>query len=294
MDRPQLAEFLRSRRARVTPADVGLSAGTRRRTPGLRREEVARLAGISVDYYVRLEQARGPHPSAQVLGSLARALRLDDDERDHLHHLAGQAPAPLSGPSPDVTPGVLGLIDRLHDTPAFVIDAKYDVLAWNALTAVLLGDFGALPPAERNLAWRLFGSGTPSRYARSDRDAFADQCVADLRAASARYPADPAIRALIARLHAVSPEFTRRWDDHHVAAPRTAVKHLDHPVVGELELVCDVLDIPDRGQRLILYTAAPGSRSAEALRLLAVVGPQWAAEDVGALGIRPGRGPVSG
>lgn len=277
MDRRQLADFLRSRRTRVTPADVGLTAGTRRRTPGLRREEVAQLAGISVDYYTRLEQARGPHPSGQVLGALARALRLSDDERSHLFHLAGQVPAPPTGPSRDVPAGILALIDRLHDTPAFVIDAKYDVLAWNPMTVALLGDFGALPPAERNLVWRLFGTPTASPYAEDDVATFADQCVADLRAAAGRYPADPGIRRLIDRLHAAGPDFTRRWNDHRVAVRHGAVKHLDHPVVGPLELVSDVLEIPDRGQRLILYTATPGSRSAEALRLLAVVGPQWSA-----------------
>jgi transcriptional regulator with XRE-family HTH domain len=286
VDRDQLAEFLRSRRARVMPQDVGLPAGIRRRTPGLRREEVARLAGISVDYYTRLEQARGPHPSRQVLTALGRALRLADDERHHLFHLAGEVPGPPPGPSPDVPVGILHLLDRLDDAAAFVIDAKYDVLAWNPMAVALLGDFSQAPPAERNLVWQLFCGGPAAApctglYSDAEVDEFSDQCVADLRAASARYPADPGIRDLIARLRAHSPEFVRRWDKHRVRVRRGgAAKQLHHPVVGALELEYEILEIPDRGQRLVIYTAPPGSRSVEALRLLSVVGTtQWSAED---------------
>lgn len=274
MDRAQLAEFLRSRRARVRPSEVGLAAGVRRRTPGLRREEVAQLAGISVDYYTRLEQARSPRPSRQVLAALARALRLAEDERRHLFHLAGAAPGP-PGLSRDVPAGILHLLDRLHDLPAFVIDVKYDLLAWNPMAAALLGDLSRLPAAERNLVWQLFcGVGYPSLYSAEDAAEFADQCVADLRAAAARYPTDPGIRALVARLRAHSPEFARRWAQHRVGVRRGATKRLRHPVVGELELEYEVLDITDRGQRLVIYTAPPGSRSLEALRLLQVVGTE--------------------
>jgi transcriptional regulator with XRE-family HTH domain len=273
MDRKQLAEFLRDRRARVRPADVGLAAGTRRRTPGLRREEVAQLAGISVDYYTRLEQSRGPRPSRQVLTALGRALRLADDERHHLFHLAGEVPGPPAGPSPDVPVGILHLLDRLDDAAAFVIDAKYDVLAWNPLSLALLGDFSRFPPAERNLVWQLFcGEGPARLYTEMEVDGFADQCVADLRAAAARYPADPGIQDLIARLRTHSPDFVRRWDKHRVCVRRSGTKQLRHPVVGELELEYEILEIPDRGQRLIIYTAAPGSRSVEGLQLLSVVG----------------------
>jgi len=274
VDRAQLAEFLRSRRARVRPSEVGLPAGSRRRAPGLRREEVAQLAGISVDYYSRLEQARSPRPSRQVLAALARALRLSDDERRHLFHLAGEVPDP-PGPSPNVSAGIMHLLDRLHDVPAFVIDVKYDLLAWNPMAAALLGDLSRLPPSERNLVWQLFcGVGYPELYAPEDAAAFADQCVADLRAAAARYPTDPGIRALIARLLANSPEFVRRWEQHQVSVRRGATKRLRHPVVGELELAYEILEIPDRGQRLVIYTALPGSPSLEALRLLEVVGTE--------------------
>jgi transcriptional regulator with XRE-family HTH domain len=276
VDRAQLADFLRGRRAGVQPADVGLSAGVRRRTPGLRREEVARLAGISVDYYTRLEQARGPRPSRQVLAALARALRLFDGERSHLYHLAGEVPGPPSGPSTDVAIGIQHLLDRLDDTPAFVMDVKYDVLAWNPMAAALLGDFSQLAPPERNIALQMFcGPRSIGSDAEPGVELFAEQCVADLRAAAARYPDDPGIRNLLARLRANSPDFERRWRAHRVCVHHEATKRLHHPVVGELELACEILDIADRGQRMVIYTAAPGSRSAESLRLLAVVGTQW-------------------
>ena len=276
VDRTQLAEFLRGRRSRVQPGDVGLTAGIRRRTPGLRREEVARLAGISVDYYTRLEQARGPHPSRQVLAALARALRLAEDERQHLYHLAGEVPGPLGGPSRDVPIGILHLLDRLDDAPAFVLDAKYDVLAWNRMAVALLGDFAAIPEPDRNLVWQVFcGPRRVDLYPGPEADEFAEECVANLRAAAARYPDDPGIRQLLDRLRANSPEFVRRWERHWVCVRRGTIKRLHHPVVGELELECELLDIADRSQRLVIYTAAPGSRSAEALRLLDVVGTQW-------------------
>jgi transcriptional regulator with XRE-family HTH domain len=272
MDRSQLAEFLRSRRARVQPQDVGLAAGNRRRTPGLRREEVARLAGISVDYYTRLEQARGPRPSRQVLAALARALRLYAAERAHLYHLAGEVPAPPAGPSADVPAGVLHLLDRLDDTPAYVIDVKYQILAWNRIAAALLGDPSAWPPKQRNMIWNLFaGPYSAAALADPQSSAFADECVAELRAAAAQYPEDPGIHDLIARLRAASPEFVRRWAELRVCVRRgSTIKHVRHPVIGELTLECEVLEIAGHGQCLIIYTAAPGSASARALAQLGI------------------------
>lgn len=277
MDRRQLAEFLRSRRARVQPSDVGLSAGSRRRTPGLRREEVSRLAGISVDYYARLEQARGPRPSRQVLSALGRALRLYEAERAHLYHLAGEVPAPPTGPSPDVPAGVLHLLDQLDDTPAFVIDVKYEILAWNPLAAAMLGDPSTWPAGQRNMIWNMFaGEHAGVTLADPQSSAFADECVAELRAAAAQYPSDPGIHELIARLRTASPEFVRRWNLHQVCVRHgSTTKQVHHPVVGELTLECEVLDIAGHGQRLILYSATPGSPTAEALKLLGVLGSQW-------------------
>ncbi|WP_173077388.1 helix-turn-helix domain-containing protein [Phytohabitans rumicis] len=282
MDRRQLADFLRDRRSRVRPEDVGLAAGTRRRTPGLRREEVARLAGISVDYYARLEQARGPRPSRQVLSALARALRLYDAERAHLYHLVGEVPAHPAGPSHDVPATVLHLLDRLDDTPAFVIDVTYELLAWNPMAAALLGDPTTWPPGRRNMIWNMFGTEV-STVALADphTSAFADECVAELRAAAAQYPEDARIQELIARLRAASPEFVRRWDRMRVCTRKgSVIKHINHPVVGELTLECESLEIAGHGQRLIIYSAAPGSRSAEGLKLLEVIGTQWSADAV--------------
>ncbi|NGO06308.1 helix-turn-helix transcriptional regulator [Streptomyces sp. HC44] len=274
-DRAELAAFLRRRRARVRPADVGLEAGPRRRTPGLRRQEVAQLAGMSVDYYIRLEQGRGPRPSRQMLGAIARALRLSDGERSYLHYLAGEVPGPPPGPAHDVRPGVLHLLDRLDDTPALVCDAKYDVLAWNPMGAALVGDFSALPPGERNVIWRFFTRPEArGRYDAEDARQFAHASVADLRAAAARYPDDPGVRRLRDRLLSASAEFRALWDEQDVEVRRSTRKRLRHPVVGPLDLNCEALHDPDRDQWIILYTAPPGSPSHEALRLLKVVGTQ--------------------
>jgi transcriptional regulator with XRE-family HTH domain len=275
VDRAELAAFLRRRRARVQPADVGLEAGQRRRTPGLRRQEVAQLAGMSVDYYIRLEQGRGPRPSRQMLAAISRALRLSHDEGAYLHHLAGETPGPPPGPVRDVRPGVLHLLGRLDDTPAIVCDAKYDVLAWNPMAAALIGDFSALPPGERNVVWRFFTD--PDVRGRHDADGarrFARESVADLRAASARYPGDSGVRRLVGRLQAASTEFRDLWAEQDVQVRRSARKRLRHPVVGWLDLDCEALHDPDRDQWVVLYTAPPGTPSHEALRLLKVVGTQ--------------------
>ncbi|MEU1161170.1 helix-turn-helix transcriptional regulator, partial [Streptomyces sp. NPDC005921] len=156
MDRPELADFLRRARTRLDPSDVGLAPGVRRRTPGLRREEVASLAGMSADYYTRLEQSRGPRPSRQMLTALARALRLTEDERDHLFHLTGEEPPRRETASTHVRPGLLLVLDRLHDTPALVSTDCGEILAQNALSRALSGDVLARPPRERNLLRRYF------------------------------------------------------------------------------------------------------------------------------------------
>lgn len=231
---------------------------------------------MSVDYYTRLEQSRGPHPSRQVLTGLARALRLSDDERMHLFYLAGEQPDRPTGPSTEVRAGIRHLVENLDDTPAMVIDAKFEVLAWNALGAALLTDFSALTPRDRNLARMRFLSGTMDclRFDPVQAERFARDLVADLRAASARYPRDPDIAELITELLDHSEEFGQLWADHEVGNQRSMCTAIQHPVVGRLDLVCEMLTIPDRGQRLILYTAEPGSPSYDALQLLKVVGTQ--------------------
>ena len=275
VDRTELADFLRHCRARVAPADVGLSHGVRRRTPGLRREEVAQLAGMSTDHYTRLEQARGSHPSRQMLAAVARALRLTGDERDHLFHLAGEEP-PRDRPATEhVRPGLLLILDRLIDTPAQVVNDRGDVLAQNAMDKALHGDVSARPEAERNLIWRYFTDpSTRELFPADERDHAARTAVADLRAASARRPDDARLAELVRRLRARSEEFSALWNAHEVAVRRIDVKHFQHPVVGLLELDCEVMLSPEHDQRLIVYTARPGSESHERLELLRVVGLQ--------------------
>ncbi|GAA5118413.1 helix-turn-helix transcriptional regulator [Pseudonocardia adelaidensis] len=272
-----MAEFLRSRRARITPSDVGLPAGRRRRTPGLRREEVAQLAFISTEYYTRLEQARGPNPSREVLAGLARALRLSDAERDHLHHLAGVLPARPPGPPRDVRPSLLDLVRRLPLAAATVNSAIYEVLAWNDLAAALMEDFSAASRRDRNLARRAFLGPWPDGrrlYGVSDVEEFASSVAVGLRGAMARYPDSPEVAGLVDELLGGSDEFVRLWEAGAVDAPRTLCKTFRHPLVGPVTVNCDVLDVADRDQHVVIYTADPGSPSEEALRLLSVVGTQ--------------------
>ncbi|MEV8560005.1 helix-turn-helix transcriptional regulator [Streptomyces sp. NPDC051917] len=275
MNRAELADFLRRGRARLDPTDVGLAPGARRRTPGLRREEVASLAGMSVDYYTRLEQCRGPRPSRQMLTALARALRLTDDERDHLFHLAGEEPPRRETASAHVRPGLLLVLDRLHDAPALVVTDCGQVLAQNALSRALSGDALARPARERNLVRRFFldpaGRGL---FPPEDVPDHARQHVANLRAVAAARPDDPEPAALVAELRAASEEFARLWDEHEVAVRRDATKRFRHPVVGLLELDCEVLLTDDHRHHLVLHTARPGTESYERLQLLRVVGLQ--------------------
>lgn len=277
MNRRELADFLRSRRERISPADVGLPAGPRRRTPGLRREEAAQLAFISTEYYTRLEQARGPRPSREVLAGLARALRLSDAERAHLHHLAGAPPAPPPGPSREVRQSILDLLARLPQAAAFVTSATLEVLAWNELAAALMEDFSALSRRDRNLVRRVFlGPHREGRrlYGVSDADEFAQHAARRLRAAAARYPDAPEVTGLVDELLAKSPEFARLWASHDVSDAPTLCKTFRHPLVGPITVNCDALDITDRDQQVVIYTAVPGSPSEEALRLLSVIGTQ--------------------
>ncbi|MEU1340405.1 helix-turn-helix transcriptional regulator [Streptomyces sp. NPDC005827] len=275
MDRPELADFLRRARTRLDPSDVGLAPGVRRRTPGLRREEVASLAGMSADYYTRLEQSRGPRPSRQMLTALARALRLTEDERDHLFHLTGEEPPRRETASTHVRPGLLLVLDRLHDTPALVSTDCGEILAQNALSRALSGDVLARPPRERNLLRRYFlDPSARDLFPPEDRPARAREHVANLRAVAASRPTDPAPAALVAELLAGSEEFARLWADHEVAVRRAATKRFRHPTVGLLELDCEVLLNADTHQQLVVHTARPGTESYERLQLLRVVGLQ--------------------
>jgi transcriptional regulator with XRE-family HTH domain len=269
MNRDDLAAFLRSRRARTTPEQAGLPGGGRRRTPGLRRQEVAELAGMSVDYYIRLEQGRGPRPSRQVLHALARALMLDRDERAHLFRLAGQ-PIEPSRIRRDVPEHVRHLIGFLEEAPAFVADLSYEVLAWNRLADLLLGGLSERSPDDRNVARWVFRRPDIAAYLSDEtRRRFAGTVVADLRVALATHPGDPALRALVTEMLDSSPAFARLWDEHEVRPRRSMRKTLTHPLTGPIELMCQVMSVPDRDDlRLVLYTAEPGSPAHQALREL--------------------------
>jgi transcriptional regulator with XRE-family HTH domain len=275
MDKHELGAFLRSRRMRLRPQDVGLPAGARRRTPGLRREEVAVLAHISTEYYARLEQGRAPRPSGEVLAGIAGALRLTAAESSHLHVLAGTVPARAGLHRRDVRPSIRALLGRLPQTAAIVVSATFEVLAWNDLAAALLEDFGPLVPEDRNLARKAFLG--PARtdaalYSISDVAEFRHHVVMELRSTLARYPSDPAVTGLVAELRDGSPEFARLWERHDVQAGPTLRKTFRHPAVGEITVDCDSLKLTDRDQHLVLYTAPQGSRDADALALLAMLG----------------------
>ncbi|POM26588.1 hypothetical protein BTM25_09890 [Actinomadura rubteroloni] len=267
--RTELGAFLRSRRARLRPDDLGLPGhGGRRRVPGLRREELAMLAGVSVDHYVRLEQGRTLHFSDAVLDAVARALRLDPAERDHLHRLA--RPSSGTAPSPqEVRPGLRRLLDQAGDVPGYVLGRDLDVLAWNPLACALLADFGALPPRERNLA-RLIFLDPRLRDLYVDWRGKAGDVVAFLRLDASRRPGDPATTALVEELSALSPDFRTLWAEHRLKDKTHGRYVYRHPVVGELELGFETLRLPDDpDQAFIAHTVEPGSPSETALRLLA-------------------------
>lgn len=263
----ELGAFLRRRRESVRPADVGLETSGRRRTPGLRRQEVAQLAGISIEYYIRLEQGRGPTPSAQVITALARALRLSDAERDHVARLVGVAARPPGWVQQDVRPGLLHVLQELGDSPALVCDAVYNVLAWNRLAAALLPDLLSRPDGERNVITRHF-------LTRDRPSTLGPELVAGLRVAATRYRDDPGVRAMITELIDGSAEFRRLWEAQLVHVSPSNTKVIEHPSIGAIELDCEALHDPSRDQWVIIYTARPGTPAHDALRLLGVIGTE--------------------
>ncbi|MFE2638589.1 helix-turn-helix transcriptional regulator [Streptomyces scopuliridis] len=272
------AEFgkaVRRWRDRVSPETAGLPAGGHRRAAGLRREELALLAGISVDYVTRLEQGRAAHPSAQVVEALARALRLSGTERAHLFRLAGLAP-----PGPDtvpayIPPSVQRMLDRLAGTPVAVFDASWTLLLANPPYAALMGDPSGWRGNQRNAVWRnLLGPGTRVRHTPEARRGFEAALVADLRAAAGRYPADQRLRRLVEELRADSDRFAELWESGAVGHHEAARKTVDHPRVGPLTLDCDVLTVAGSDLRIMIYTAEPGTEDAERLALLTVFGTQ--------------------
>lgn len=272
MDRSsELADFLRSRRARIAPDQAGLPAdGRARRVPGLRRDEVARLSGVSTEYYTRLEQGRAGNPSPAVIEALARALGLDAAEREHLTDLLAHPTRPRRAPSSPqrVRPGLYLMLHTLDHVPAFITGRRTDVLAANRLARAVLTDFDALPAPRRNLA-RYYLLDPEARARVGDWEQVAAETVAMLRLEAGRYPHDRQLADLVGELTLRSPEFTAWWNDHRVLRRTHGTKHYRHPVVGDLHFSYESFQAPgDTDQALCVYNVEPGSETAEALQLL--------------------------
>jgi transcriptional regulator with XRE-family HTH domain len=268
-----LGTALRRWRDRLSPLDVGRTSRPGRRAVGLRREELAELAGLSVDYVVRLEQGRATSPSAQVVASLARALQLEPTERDYAYRLAGLLPPQEGTISTHVPAGVQRMLARLGEFPVGVFSADWTLLSWTPAWAALLGDPSARTPAERNLVRAVFATGHRGLAAwpvRRDGAALHPALVADLRTALVDHPRDRGLIDLVAELHSTSAEFTRLWDEGAVGRHVSARKTIVHPQVGEVTCDCDVLTVPGCDIRVIVYTAAAGSADAEKLEFLRV------------------------
>lgn len=273
MDRAQFADFLRRRREALQPEDVGLSRGSRRRAGGLRREEVAALCDMSVDYYSRLEQARGPQPSEQMLAAIARGMRLSLDERDHLFRLGGHVAPVRATRNEHISPGLMRVLDRLQDTPAQVISEFGEILAQTAAARALFGDETGLTGMSRSIIYRWFT--TPSArdvVLPEDRLAQSRNLTADLRTSFAKYGSSSRAGAIVSALQEQSPEFAELWAAHEVDSVHSYEKRFQNPEVGLITVQCQLLHDHDQGQSLLIYTATPGSESYQKLQLLAVIG----------------------
>lgn len=274
MDRQQLADFLRTRREALQPEDVGLARGPRRRTHGLRREEVAALSGMSTDYYARLEQERGPQPSEQMLAAIARGLRLDLDERDHLFQLAGHNAPARALRTDHISPGLMRVLDRLADTPAQVIGGVGETLIQTPPAVALLGDQTSFTGMRRSTPYRWFTDPTSRRiYPEEDHDIHSRNYAADLRRALAREGSGSQADRIVQALLEESPEFAERWARHEVAR-RHGEKRMQHPELGILTLHCQLLLDEEQAQTLLVFTARPGTDDHDKLALLSVIGTQ--------------------
>lgn len=275
MDRAQLADFLHTRREALQPQDVGLPRGSRRRTGGLRREEVAVLADISADYYGRIEQQRGPHPSEQMLASLARGLRLSTAERDHLFRLGGYAPPGRSRRGAHVEAGLMRILDRLADVPAMIVGSTGETLVQTPPCVALLGEETSHQGLARCVTHRWWtDQSSRHRYPEEDREGIGRAFTAELRAAYTRDGPGSLAAEVVDDLIARSPEFRAVWAEHEVSRPHSKQKRIVHPEVGVIEVFCQTLYDVDQDQGLLLFTATPGTESAEKLALLCVIGSQ--------------------
>jgi transcriptional regulator with XRE-family HTH domain len=275
IDRSGLAEFLRRRRESLQPEDVGLPRGRRRRTGGLRREEVALLCHMSTDYYARLERERGPQPSEQMIASIAQGLHLSLDERDHLFRLAGHNP-PARGVAGDhISPGLQRVLDRLDDTPAEIVTELGETLRQSPLGVALTGDTTGFTGPARSIGYRWFTDpAARALYAPEDHAFLSRMFASGLReVVTLRGPGSRAAH-LADLLLGRSPEFRRVWEEHEVGIRPRELKRFVHPELGALELTCQALVDPGQSHALLVYTAVPGTESYEKLQLLAVIGAQ--------------------
>ncbi|MEV6493762.1 helix-turn-helix transcriptional regulator [Actinoplanes sp. NPDC051633] len=275
MDRVQLADFLRTRRQALQPEDVGLPRGPRRRTGGLRREEVAALSGMSADYYSRIEQQRGPKPSEQMLAAIARALHLSQAERDHLFRLGGHAAPQRVWRDEHLSPALMRILDRLDDTPAEVISRLGETLRRTSAGVALLGDDSQYTGMNRSIVYRWFTDpDARSLYPSSEHEHLSRFFVAAVRQVYTQDGPGSRAAGVVDAMLAASPAFAALWKEHHVSPAYETRKLFQHPDLGELELHCQTLLDQETGQSLLVYTATPGSPSQEKLRLLAVIGKQ--------------------
>ncbi|MFG1772959.1 helix-turn-helix transcriptional regulator [Nocardia salmonicida] len=272
IDRAELAEFLRLRRESLQPEDVGLPRGRRRRTSGLRREEVAVLCHMSTDYYARLEQERGPHPSEQMIASIAQGLHLSLDERDHLFHLAGHSPPARGAVSEHINPGLLRILDRLYDTPAEIVTELGETLRQTPLGTALTGDTTHYTGFARSIGYRWFTDPAErDRYAPEDHPFLSRMFVSGLREVATRRGPDSRAAQYAALLLAECEEFRTLWQTHEIGVRPRDVKRFRHPEVGAMDLNCQSLLDPEQSHLLLVYTATPGTESYEKLQLLSVV-----------------------
>jgi transcriptional regulator with XRE-family HTH domain len=273
-NRRELADFLKRRRDALQPAEVGLTPGLRRRTHGLRREEVAALAHMSTDFYARLEQSRGSRPSEQMTASLARALRLSPDERDHLFTLAGYNPPPHGYRTDIPSPALLRILEML-DTPAQIVSDIGVTLKQNALAEALVGVHTGYTGLRRSMIYRWFTDpDTRALHPEDEHQLHSHSHVAWIRTVYTRDGDDPEVRDLVEHLLAESPEFAVLWEEHEVSRWSHPIKRFVHPVIGTITLHCEILTAQNVTERLIVFTALPGSEDVEKLALLRVIGAQ--------------------
>ena len=265
----ELADFLKTRRAKISPSEGGLPSAERRRTPGLRREEVAQLAGVGLTWYTWLEQGRDNHVSAQVIESLSRVLMLDKQERLHLFRLANQSlPSDVPESQKSISPILQHLLDSLVLCPSFIADQRWNVIAWNKAACILLGNFENMNARQRNVVWAMF---TDDYFKRlyNNWDMYAKSLLGRFRLTCGKYIEDPWFAEFVEDLKSHSTEFAKWWSLHEIINDSGIDKHFNHPVAGELDFESSCFDVPDNsGYRLFVHVPAPGTDTSDKIKLL--------------------------